>query len=46
VALLEAAGSQSRGSRIISLIGGAATFGPGQIVSEALSMKLRSHLDI
>jgi len=46
VGLLEAAGGQSRGSRIVSLIGGAATFGPGMIVSEQLSEKIRSHVDI
>jgi hypothetical protein len=34
VALLEAAcGQSTRGSRIVTLIGGPATFGPGLIVS-------------
>ncbi len=46
VGLLEAAGGQSRGSRIVTLIGGAATYGPGMIVSESLQEKIRSHLDI
>jgi len=46
VSLLEAAGGASRGSRLISLVGGAATFGPGMIVSEDLHEKIRSHLDI
>jgi hypothetical protein len=36
VSLLEAAGTTSRGSRIITLVGGAATYGPGMIVSEDL----------
>ena len=36
VSLLEAAGGQSRGSRVVTLIGGPATYGPGQIVSEDL----------
>mmetsp|Transcript_10017 Transcript_10017/g.9946 ORF Transcript_10017/g.9946 Transcript_10017/m.9946 type:complete len:132 (-) Transcript_10017:1419-1814(-) len=34
ISLLESAGGTSRGSRIVSLVGGAATFGPGMIVSE------------
>ena len=46
VSLLEAAGGASRGSRIVSLIGGASTYGPGMIVSEDLQEKIRSHLDI
>jgi len=44
--LLEAAGSSGRGSRIINLIGGAATYGPGKIVDDKLSERIRSHLDI
>ena len=46
VSLLEAAGGQGRGSRIINLIGGAATYGPGKIVDGKLSERIRSHLDI
>lgn len=46
VSLLEAACGSSRGSRVVTLIGGAVTYGPGMIVSEALSEKIRSHLDI
>lgn len=46
VSLLEITGTQSRGSRIVSLIGGAVTYGPGMIVSETLQEKIRSHLDI
>lgn len=46
VSLLEAAGGTSRGSRIVSLVGGPATYGPGMIVSEDLQEKIRSHLDI
>ena len=34
VALLEAALGFSKGSRLVTLIGGAVTYGPGQIVSE------------
>lgn len=46
ISLLEAAGGASRGSRIINLLGGAVTVGPGKIVDENLSEKIRSHLDI
>lgn len=46
ISLLEAAGGSGRGSRIINLVGGAATYGPGKIVDEKLSEKIRSHLDI
>lgn len=46
VSLLESAGGQSRGSRVVTLIGGSASFGPGMIVSEDLQEKIRSHLDI
>lgn len=46
VGLLEAAGGSSRGSRIVNLIGGAATFGHGKITDENLQNKIRSHLDI
>ena len=46
VSLLEAAGGASRGSRVVSLVGGPVTYGPGMIVSESLQEKIRSHLDI
>jgi len=46
IGLLESAGGASRGSRIVSLVGGAATHGPGMIVSDDLNEKIRSHLDI
>jgi hypothetical protein len=44
--MLEAAGVQSRGSRIVTLMGGPITFGPGKIVSENQKERIRSHLDI
>jgi len=44
--MLEVSGSQNRGSRIVNLLGGAVTVGPGQIVGEELKEKIRSHLDI
>ena len=44
--MLELAGSVNRGSRIVNLLGGAVTTGPGKIVSEDLKEKIRSHLDI
>jgi protein transport protein SEC23 len=44
--LLEAAGGAVRGSRIVNLIGGAATYGPGMIVSNILTETIRSHQDI
>ena len=46
VSLLEVYGAKVRGSRIVTLIGGAVTYGPGMIVSESLKEKIRSHLDI
>jgi protein transport protein SEC23 len=46
ISLLEIAGSNTRGSRIINLLGGPVTSGPGKIVAEELSEKIRSHLDI
>ena len=46
VSLLESAGGSSRGSRVVTLVGGAATYGPGMIVSEDLNERIRSHLDI
>jgi protein transport protein SEC23 len=46
ISLLESAGGAGRGSRIINLVGGAVTIGPGKIVDEKLSEKIRSHLDI
>jgi protein transport protein SEC23 len=46
ISLLEAAGGASRGSRVVTLVGGPVTYGPGMIVSETLQEKIRSHLDI
>jgi protein transport protein SEC23 len=46
ISLLEAAGGSSRGSRVITLVGGPVTYGPGKIVEETLQEKIRSHLDI
>ena len=46
ISLLEVAGSSQRGSRIINLLGGPVTTGPGKIVADELSEKIRSHLDI
>ena len=46
ISLLEMAGGANRGSRVINLMGGAVTIGPGKIVAEELSEKIRSHLDI
>ena len=46
ISLLEAASGAGRGSRIVNLLGGAVTYGPGKIVDEQLSEKIRSHLDI
>lgn len=46
ISLLEGAGNKGRGSRIVSLIGGAVTYGPGMIIGESLKEKIRSHLDI
>ena len=46
ISLLEASGSSNRGSRIINLVGGAVTIGPGKIVDESLKEKIRSHLDM
>lgn len=45
VGLLEGAHSSS-GSRIVTLMGGAITYGPGMIVSQSLKERIRSHLDI
>jgi protein transport protein SEC23 len=46
VSLLESAGSVGRGSRIVNLLGGSVTTGPGKVVGEKLSEYLRSHLDL
>ena len=48
VSLLEAAsqGGQSKGSRIVTLMGGPITYGPGLIVSQSLKERIRSHMDI
>lgn len=35
-----------RGSRIVNLMGGPITFGPGMIVSQSLTELIRSHMDI
>lgn len=35
-----------RGSRIITMVGGNCTFGPGKVVDEKLTMTIRSHHDI
>lgn len=44
--ILEAAQANSRGSRIVTLMGGPITYGPGKIVSQSLKERIRSHLDI
>ena len=44
--MLEIVGGANRGSRIINLLGGAVTVGPGKIVNEELKEHIRSHLDI
>ena len=46
ISLLEVAGGQGRGSRIVNMMGGAVTSGPGKIVAPELTEKIRSHLDI
>ena len=46
IGLLEAAGGATRGSRIVTLMGGPITYGPGMIVSQSLKERIRSHLDI
>ena len=46
ISILELSGSGTRGSRIVNLMGGAVTVGPGKIVDEDLKMKIRSHMDI
>lgn len=46
IGLLETAGGAARGSRIITLMGGPITYGPGMIVSRNLTERIRSHLDI
>ncbi len=46
ISLLEAAHNRGKGSRVVSLVGGAVTYGAGMIVSETLQEKIRSHLDI
>jgi protein transport protein SEC23 len=44
--MLEISGSVNRGSRIVNILGGPVTTGPGKIVSEDLKERIRSHLDI
>lgn len=48
VSLLEAAslGGICRGSRIVTLMGGPITYGPGLIVTQSLKERIRSHMDI
>jgi len=46
VSLLEVAGVQARGSRILNLLGGPVTIGQGKIVDLEQSAKLRSHADL
>lgn len=49
VAMLEACigkGAINRGSRIITLVGGPVTYGPGKIVAQSKKQMIRSHLDI
>lgn len=49
VAMLESSvgkGPINRGSRIITLIGGPVTHGPGKIVAQTKKQMIRSHLDI
>ena len=46
ISLLEAAGGSSRGSRVVTLVGGPVTYGSGMIISDSLQEKIRSHLDI
>ena len=46
ISMLELAGGKNRGSRIINLMGGPVTIGPGKIVSEEVKERIRSHLDI
>lgn len=49
VAMLESCigkGPINRGSRIVTLIGGPVTHGPGKIVAQTKKQMIRSHLDI
>lgn len=46
ISILEMAGGLNRGSRVVNLIGGAVTVGPGKIVDKDLKEKIRSHIDI
>jgi protein transport protein SEC23 len=46
ISLLETAAGPGRGSRIVTMMGGPITSGPGMIVSRALTDRIRSHLDI
>lgn len=46
ISMLELAGSVNRGSRIVNILGGPVTTGPGMIVGEELKERIRSHLDI
>lgn len=46
IGMLEAFGNSTKGSRIVTLMGGPITYGPGMIVSQSLQERIRSHLDI
>jgi len=49
ISLLEAVGmggAPLRGSRIVTMMGGPISYGPGLIVSTAMTERIRSHLDI
>lgn len=46
VSLLEVAGVQARGSRILNLLGGPVTVGAGKIVDLETAVLLRSHMDL
>lgn len=45
VAILECV-KNIRPARIITLVGGTCTYGPGQVASESLKIAIRSHHDI
>jgi protein transport protein SEC23 len=46
VSLLETCGVGQHGSRIVNMIGGPVTYGPGKIVDTPYAMHIRSHIDI
>jgi protein transport protein SEC23 len=43
VSLLEVAGAGGRGSRIVNMMGGPITVGPGKVVAQEYKEKMRSH---